>query len=99
MKKLLFSLMILVLFISCGTKDAADNNAKTSGEIEKIQKRGKLIVGVFTDKPPFGFINEKNRNILLELFFEKYSHIIKFLFFVGRGITWNALPDFRISNF
>ena len=36
MKKLLFSLMILVLFISCGTKNAADNNAKTSGEIEKI---------------------------------------------------------------
>ena len=39
MKKLLFSLMILVLFISCGTKNAADNNAKTSGEIEKIQKK------------------------------------------------------------
>ena len=31
-------------------------------KIEKIQKRGKLIVGVFTDKPPFGFINEKNEN-------------------------------------
>ena len=63
MKKLLFlSLMVLVLFVSCGNKNTADNNAKTSGEIEKIQKRGKLIVGVFTDKPPFGFINEKNEN-------------------------------------
>ena len=63
MKKLLFlSLMVLVLFVSCRNKNTADNNAKTSGEIEKIQKRGKLIVGVFTDKPPFGFINEKNEN-------------------------------------
>ena len=63
MKKLLFlSLMVLVLFVSCRNKSTADNNAKTSGEIEKIQKRGKLIVGVFTDKPPFGFINEKNEN-------------------------------------
>lgn len=63
MKKLLFlSLMVLVLFVSCGNKNTDDNNAKTSGEIEKIQKRGKLIVGVFTDKPPFGFINEKNEN-------------------------------------
>ena len=63
MKKLLFlSLMVLVLFVSCGNKNTDDNNAKTSGEIEKIQKRGKLVVGVFTDKPPFGFINEKNEN-------------------------------------
>ena len=63
MKKLLFlSLMVLVLFVSCGNKNAADDNAKTSGEIEKIKKRGVLKVGVFTDKPPFGFINEKNEN-------------------------------------
>ncbi|MCP1225548.1 transporter substrate-binding domain-containing protein [Sebaldella sp. S0638] len=63
MKKLLFlSLMVLVLFVSCGNKNAADDSAKTSGEIEKIKKRGVLKVGVFTDKPPFGFINEKNEN-------------------------------------
>ena len=63
MKKLLFlSLMVLVLFVSCGNKNTADDNAKTSGEIEKIKKRGVLKVGVFTDKPPFGFINEKNEN-------------------------------------
>ena len=54
--------MVLVLFVSCGGKNTADDNAKTTGEIEKIKKRGKLIVGVFTDKPPFGFINEKNEN-------------------------------------
>lgn len=63
MKKILFlSLIVLVLFISCQNKEKNDDNAKTTGEIEKIQKRGKLIVGVFTDKPPFGYINENNEN-------------------------------------
>ena len=63
MKKILFlSLIVLVLFISCQNKEKNEDNAKTTGEIEKIQKRGKLIVGVFTDKPPFGYINENNEN-------------------------------------
>ncbi|WP_268625767.1 transporter substrate-binding domain-containing protein [Paenibacillus alvei] len=30
-----------------------------TGALSKIKERGKLIVGVFSDKPPFGFTNEK----------------------------------------
>ncbi|WP_289355235.1 transporter substrate-binding domain-containing protein [Paenibacillus sp. S-12] len=30
-----------------------------AGILSKIKERGKLIVGVFSDKPPFGFTNEK----------------------------------------
>lgn len=63
MKKLLFLTLIIVgLFMSCGKKEESSNENSSAGEIEKIKKRGKLIVGVFTDKPPFGFINEKGEN-------------------------------------
>lgn len=63
MKKLLFLTLILAgLFISCAKKEGSSNENGSTGEIEKIKKRGKLIVGVFTDKPPFGFINEKGEN-------------------------------------
>ena len=31
--------------------------------IDKIKARDKLIVGVFTDKPPFGFVNEAGRYV------------------------------------
>lgn len=30
--------------------------------LEKIKRRGKLIVGVFGDKPPFGYIDSQGRN-------------------------------------
>ena len=33
--------------------------AHAEGYLDKIKARDKLIVGVFSDKPPFGFVNEK----------------------------------------
>lgn len=33
--------------------------AHAEGYLDKIQARDKLVVGVFSDKPPFGFVNEK----------------------------------------
>ncbi|AFC28310.1 glutamine/glutamate transporter, periplasmic binding protein [Paenibacillus mucilaginosus 3016] len=40
---------------------AAPASSKTEGSsyIQKIRDRGKLVVGVFTDKPPFGTVDEK----------------------------------------
>ncbi|SEI52419.1 transporter substrate-binding domain-containing protein [Pseudomonas sp. NFR16] len=33
--------------------------AHAEGYLDKIKARDKLVVGVFSDKPPFGFVNEK----------------------------------------
>ena len=64
MKKLMFLLVIVLgLLVSCG-KSSTDGSSSKDGtsQIEKIKNRDKLIVGVFTDKPPFGSINEKGEN-------------------------------------
>lgn len=40
---------------SCGKQQSAD-------PLARIRERGTLIVGVFGDKPPFGYIDEQGRN-------------------------------------
>ncbi|MDE1167754.1 MAG: transporter substrate-binding domain-containing protein [Pseudomonas sp.] len=41
------------------TPGASASAAPASSYLETIKARDKLIVGVFTDKPPFGFVNEQ----------------------------------------
>ncbi|AEI42055.1 transporter substrate-binding domain-containing protein [Paenibacillus mucilaginosus] len=41
------------------TAAPASSKTEGSGYIQKIKDRGKLVVGVFTDKPPFGTVDEK----------------------------------------
>ncbi len=48
------AVMISVVLLSSGVV--------ATGEIAKIKERGKIIIGVFTDKPPFGYMNEKGEN-------------------------------------
>jgi len=47
-------LPLLALGLLAGTAAA-----HAEGYLDKIKARDKLIVGVFSDKPPFGFVNEK----------------------------------------
>ncbi|WP_410513936.1 transporter substrate-binding domain-containing protein [Paenibacillus sp. BR2-3] len=70
---LLTLMMAFVVLSGCGNNGAngnsggKDGNASqgnsaekaTAGGLQAIKDRGKLIVGVFSDKPPFGFTNEK----------------------------------------
>lgn len=49
-------LLALGLLVGTAAAHAADSAA---GSLEKIKARDKLIVGVFSDKPPFGFVNEQ----------------------------------------
>ncbi|MCM3273401.1 transporter substrate-binding domain-containing protein [Paenibacillus elgii] len=70
-KKRKLSLLVLSLLAgllaACGTGGKATNDAKSGAEpksvgaLQKIKDRGKLIVGVFSDKPPFGFTDEKGK--------------------------------------
>ncbi|MGG7057758.1 cysteine ABC transporter substrate-binding protein [Clostridium tertium] len=67
MKKLLSIILTLVLavgaLVGCGQ---ATNDNQTSEEnqssIEEIKAAGKVRIGVFSDKPPFGYVDEKGEN-------------------------------------
>ncbi|SFC19114.1 cysteine ABC transporter substrate-binding protein [Clostridium uliginosum] len=62
-KKIVGILLTLVLAVGvltgCGQKGS---NASTDGSIEAIKKRGVVRIGVFSDKPPFGFVDSNGEN-------------------------------------
>lgn len=64
--KLLAPLFGLALLAGCNKADEPPKPAAASpatSYLETIKARDKLIVGVFTDKPPFGFVDEKGRYV------------------------------------
>jgi len=40
-------------------QESGKSSSADTGALSKIKERGKILVGVFSDKPPFGFTNEK----------------------------------------
>jgi polar amino acid transport system substrate-binding protein len=55
MKKLILVVVAFTMAVSAfagGKQDA-------SGSLDKIKKAGKIRIGVFSDKPPFGYVDEK----------------------------------------
>lgn len=66
---LLLPLLSLALLAGCSKTEepakpkVASESAAPAGYLEKIKARDKLIVGVFTDKPPFGFVDESGRYV------------------------------------
>jgi len=72
MKKLLIFIIIgllSILVVACGSneKKTEKTSAKPSGKIEQIKERGELVVAVFTDKPPFGYVDKDGKNVGFEI--------------------------------
>ncbi|MBD7915892.1 cysteine ABC transporter substrate-binding protein [Clostridium sp. Sa3CUN1] len=61
MKKLLSIMLTVVLavgvLVGCGKKETVNKSS-----IENIKSEGKVRIGVFSDKPPFGYVDEKGAN-------------------------------------
>jgi len=57
--KIIAILVLGVFAISCGK---GGKGSPEPGSIEAIKKAGKIRIGVFGDKPPFGFVDENGQN-------------------------------------
>ena len=57
--KIIAILVLGVFAISCGK---GGKGSAEPGSIEAIKKAGKIRIGVFGDKPPFGFVDENGKN-------------------------------------
>lgn len=70
MKKLLSIILTVVLavgvLVGCSQKPEENQSS-----IDKIKTEGKVRIGVFSDKPPFGFVDEKGENQGYDIYLAK----------------------------
>jgi polar amino acid transport system substrate-binding protein len=69
--KKIFALIVSTIFLvgvlaGCGSTatktDAKQDSKAAKSSIQEIKDRGKIKIGVFSDKPPFGFVDANGKN-------------------------------------
>ncbi|MEE1013377.1 MAG: cysteine ABC transporter substrate-binding protein [Clostridia bacterium] len=77
----LITLAISALFLvgslaGCGTETATSNDAQTSNTaaasfrtVDEIKESGKIVIGVFSDKAPFGYVDENGEYQGYDIYF------------------------------
>jgi polar amino acid transport system substrate-binding protein len=53
------------------SKTNTDNSTQASGSIADIKKRGTIKIGVFSDKPPFGYVDSNGKNQGFDVYIAK----------------------------
>jgi ABC-type amino acid transport/signal transduction systems, periplasmic component/domain len=53
------------------SKTTTDNATQASGSIADIKKRGTIKIGVFSDKPPFGYVDSNGKNQGFDVYIAK----------------------------
>ena len=69
---LLLAVSLLTGFVACGNKD--NNSKSTSGKksyrtLDEIKKSGTIKIGVFSDKNPFGYVDENGKYQGYDIYF------------------------------
>ncbi len=64
-------LSIFAIFVAVFLTACQDSSMETKSSIEKIKQNGVVRIGVFGDKPPFGYIDEKGLNQGYDVAFAK----------------------------
>jgi polar amino acid transport system substrate-binding protein len=65
---LVLGTMIVGGFAGCSNSKAANSSA---GSIEEIKNRGKIKIGVFSDKAPFGYVDSEGKNQGFDVYISK----------------------------
>ena len=76
LKAILAISLVGVALVGCGNKTKEANTTSTtdsndSAVIKKIKEKGKITIGVFTDKPPFGYVDKDGKNTGFEIALSK----------------------------
>ncbi len=77
MKKLkLISVLLIVIlvvgaFAGCNKKTESTNQNVAAGSIDKIKAEGKIKIGVFSDKNPFGYVDKDGKVQGYDVYFAK----------------------------
>lgn len=65
--------LLLVGLTACGNSDKKDSTGSSSkfASIEQLKKNGKIKIGVFADKPPFGYVDSEGKNQGFDVYIAK----------------------------
>jgi polar amino acid transport system substrate-binding protein len=59
---LLIAVLALGMLAGCGNASSKESASEVKGSIAEIKERGKIRIGVFSDKNPFGYVDENGVN-------------------------------------
>ena len=71
MMKKINRITLLALTLALSLTLAAPTLAQAEGELEKIKAAGKIRIGVFSDKPPFGYVDANGVNQGYDVYFAR----------------------------
>lgn len=72
---LIISILVLGIFTGCSSKTSSITGnsleSEKKGSLAEIKERGVIRIGVFSDKPPFGFVDANGKNQGFDVYIAK----------------------------
>ncbi|MGI6686555.1 MAG: cysteine ABC transporter substrate-binding protein [Bacillota bacterium] len=72
---LIISIVVLGIFTGCSSKTSSTTGnsleSEKKGSLAEIKERGVIRIGVFSDKPPFGFVDANGKNQGFDVYIAK----------------------------